>query len=937
MRWHAGTTKYAAAALLVVGIAASHGWCQSYLTEGYELPLSSDGAGILSDAPSPEAAPLQARGDYEETSGGLWSPGSAGTTSRYNGTPERRTFETANLIVDLPGGPWREMPTPAGVAGAVVVLTQQDPEIGVIVAGEKLGVELTLSPEILLKASQRVATEHWPGMRFENQQPLLVNGIAGTRFEGRDDSQGVPIYSVIWSAQQNGYLYHVLAFGEANQTGAVEAAHRLFRDRISRIDAARIAHADQNVLVGIHESATFGYRVDLTNLGWIKSSPTSEKLPGTDFSAARADLGLMILPTPLPGRVVDVEILSKIYLKRLGFEYPSAEIQSVGPCRMGTFEGQEFRGQRTTPNGRIDYHLRVVSDSTAAYLIMGVTVDGDDAARVQINQVLERVTLLSGPVANAPPATVEINTAWGLMLNEIGLHLYQRGDLAGALDFFAYAYKLHPSDRAILSNHVDTLQELGRTAEALTILQQHQSKYRGDQNVEALQAKLLGANGRSDEARRIYTQLFARGYVEETALANYIDLAVEAKAYEEAIAAVRQFALRRPTIDVQLTLATLYSEKGDHDTAIAQLQSLSAQNPNNLDVSLRLSRIYGDAEHYKEALAITQKLLDSGQRDEVVWLLHGKNLLNAEQYAEAKRTFEQAAEQYPHSEIAKELVKAAANQLGQGDNSALTTPIAPVDIPPAVRTAIQRAPLQAAKSLEKYGAEEQVRIVGVSYHRGRPLKTTVCRRIKIHTEGGVSQYRTLTFEFNPTAEQFYVNRLVVLDAAGKQVAEGSVDTYYVVDDSSTGVASNAKVVTVPVPGLKAGHTIECMVTREELSPSDEFGFDEVVLSTSVPVSVSAYYISGEVKNLKYKTSVPLSVESTDDLLYCVAANPAPYREEVKQQPIERFLPIVWVGEAGSTWPAESQKYLKMVAGQTRARRRDAKAGPGIDARVQDKP
>lgn len=833
---------------------------------------------------------------------------------QYDGRPERRVFENINLAIELPGGPWRPLMLPSKPTTAGIMAIQQDPEIAVVIGGERLGVEMQLDPKMVTRLAQTVARSRLPEVTFVNETPLAIGTLAGQRQDATGSHEGTPVYGVIWTAQRQGYLYYVMAFGEAHHTGAVEAAHRLFRERIAQIDPQRVAHVDAGALAKKFESANFGYSVDLENMGWLNGGGSKEGIDGSEFSADCGPLSLSIIPIPLPGRTVDMEILTKVCLARLNLKYPE-NVRPSGTFRLGSLEGRTFEATKPWNSEMVQFRVRLAASDRVAYLMLGIAVEGDETALARVDAALDRVTLTGKALPRDPEIPFADRALNGLTLNEIGLNLYQQGDLTGAHDFFAGAYKLHPSDNAVLSNYVETLSELGRTPEALAILQQHVTKYPDSQRIQAIQAKLLGANGQSDDARRQYVALFAQGYVDESALGDYLKLAADAKAYDEAIRTVQQFALRRPTIDVQITLATLYSEKGDHDTAIARLQSLHSQNPNNMDVALRLSRVYGDAEKHDEAIAITQQLIDSGRRDEIVLLLHGKNQLNAEHLAAAKQTFEQAAKQYPHSELAKEMVNAASSQLGQGDNSALTTPIAPVDIPPAVRTAIQQAPIRASSGLEKYGAEEQVRIVGVSYKRNQLRRTTTSRRIKVHTAGGVSQYSTLTFDLNPTGERFFVNRLVVLDAAGKQVAEGSVDTYYVVDDSSSGVASNAKVVTVPVPGLKAGYTIECMVTREDRAPSEKYGFDETLMSSKVPVGVSVYYVTGDTQGLKYKTSLPLQVVASKDLLYCVTANPAPFREEIKQPPVERFLPVVWVGEADSSWEREAHEYLEMVAGK----------------------
>jgi len=889
---------------------------QSYLTEGYELPPTLEGESSSTVDSQITTAPEPVPGEYDDSqTGAPWPYSYSPTTPQYQRPVERRAFESINLAVQIPEGSWQEIPMPSRPNAAVVLLVQQRPEIVVVIGGESVGVELGTSPQLLLKTSQKVAGGIISGMRISDEQPLTVNGIAGTRYVCRGHREGVSVYGTFWTGYLNGYLYHIVAVGQEGDTSVVQTVHQSLVETATPIDATRIAHTSEEELVPPYESKAFGYRVDLRDLGWLKPQSGTLRIPGADFAAGRGHLVLMVLPLPLPNRTVDPELLAQICIERMGLAYPSPDVQATGPCQVGHLPGQGFAARRSHDGNVIDYRFSIAATPQIAYLVIGAAVDGDADSIALVQQAMARVTPVDTPSITGLAPSSENAKACGTMINELGLQLYQRGDLAGAADFFALAYKMHPTEPAVLSNYADVLQELGRTAEALGLLQRHLTTYRGDLAVEALQAKLLGEMGRSVEARQLYCNLFARGHADEQSLSNYLALAKDAKAYDEAITAVRQFALVRPTIDVQLALAVLFSEKGEHDEAIRQLTTLATQNPQNVDVMVALSIAYSDAELFDKAVEATGRLIEAGHRDEIIWLLHGKHQLNAKQFAEAKQTFEQVAAQYPHSEIAKELLQAATDQLGQGNNAGLSTPIAPVEIPAAVRAAIARAPVKAARSLEKYGAEEQVRIVGVSYRRNQPRRTTVSRRIKIHTTGGVAQYKTLEFELNPNGERLFVNRLVVLDAAGKQVATGSVDSYYMLDDTSSGMATNGKIVTVPVPGLKPGYTIECMVTREDRAPSESFGFDKAILSTSVPVGVSVYYVVGDVSNLRYKTSASIGLDQSEGLLCCVMANPVPYRDEAKQPSLERFLPIVWIGESNTSWEQETKDYLGMVSDQ----------------------
>jgi hypothetical protein len=147
------------------------------------------------------------------------------------------------------------------------------------------------------------------------------------------------------------------------------------------------------------------------------------------------------------------------------------------------------------------------------------------------------------------------------------------------------------------------------------------------------------------------------------------------------------------------------------------------------------------------------------------------------------------------------------------------------------------------------------------------------------------------------------------------VAQGSVDTYYVVDDTSSGVATSRKVINLPVPALKPGYTVECAITREDRFPSKEFPFQELLLSFTGPVRVGACFVHGDVKQLKWETSLPADVQVKDDTLYCVHANPPQLRIEANQPSPDKFVSVIAIGDGSATWEAEAAEYWSSIESQ----------------------
>ena len=225
---------------------------------------------------------------------------------------------------------------------------------------------------------------------------------------------------------------------------------------------------------------------------------------------------------------------------------------------------------------------------------------------------------------------------------------------------------------------------------------------------------------------------------------------------------------------------------------------------------------------------------------------------------------------------------------------------------------IQAAKNEATSASDKYDATETLSVTGIEYRRGKPMRTTVWREVKIYTTGGVTRYSSMSMRFDPAYERVFVNKLAVFDASGKQVAEGAVNNYYVLDDSSSGEAKKHKVLNMPVPGLKPGYTLRFAVTTEELMPADVFRFQDFLLSSTVPVGVGAVFVHGDIGAITSRSTPLAKVERTSDIIYSVEANPKQYYLESSQPPIEYHLPIVWMGESGGNWEEIGRTYLKDI-------------------------
>src|SRR5260221_3989473 len=158
--------------------------------------------------------------------------------------------------------------------------------------------------------------------------------------------------------------------------------------------------------------------------------------------------------------------------------------------------------------------------------------------------------------------------------------------------------------------------------------------------------------------------------------------------------------------------------------------------------------------------------------------------------------------------------------LGEGSNSAIKTPIEPVAIP--VRLTNSPVPAIANDYAKDYGAYFSRRIVAVSWKPHTDYKRTEFLLGKVVDISGLAAFSTLQIPFDPLGEQIYVNELRVMDGAGKTLASGKPSDYYVLDDNLRRMATQKKILNIPVPGLEPGCQIALTITSREMRRQEEF-------------------------------------------------------------------------------------------------------------------
>jgi hypothetical protein len=152
----------------------------------------------------------------------------------------------------------------------------------------------------------------------------------------------------------------------------------------------------------------------------------------------------------------------------------------------------------------------------------------------------------------------------------------------------------------------------------------------------------------------------------------------------------------------------------------------------------------------------------------------------------------------------------------------------------------------------------------------------------------------------------------VKDEEGKVVASGKVDDYYVVDASSTTVASQKKVLNIPISGLRPGSVVELTVTHKDLAPPDQFPFTAHACVSAFPILEDIFLIQSETNALKFAGLGANDGKTCEDSLYWVRQQPEVYKWESMEQSPADFMPALFVGDGTVTWDGEAKKYLEQI-------------------------
>lgn len=818
------------------------------------------------------------------------------------GTPiENREFNFS--VTPQPG--WTQLKPKAVNQDACLALQQRLPENFCMVIGERHAG--TVDSEQVREASKSNLAGAAKVLE-QSEDSVTVNGITYARFNTRAKVPEtiLPVEYEHWITVNRGFSWQVIFWSTGSRQQLSKEARKLM-ETFRILDPNLEGNSEGNAKDV--DRPQLGYRTKLEGMGW-RAWDDADGNALTDFRAQRSTEALQVSPVLFDREPPDMEALTPALLSTMGFdEIPLEDFQTRpwSPAHGGT--GLELEIDQEVNGIEFHYLIRIARGERHAHLLAGwSTVAKGDAGLVR--RSMDAITL-SPPKGNAPKFKSAQKKALGLVMNEAGLAFFRRHEPETAATWFYEGFKLG-NDPTLLSNAADAFERSEQAAKGRETLAPHIGNFRSHHQLALKYARLQALSGDVEGGVDTVLRQIENGLKNEDDLLPWLQWLNTHEHYPAALRCIDAWLKRHSSCNSRRWQCQIYASSGDSRKAVELLEPLHKEFPNDRKVTADLGNAYNEAGDHEKAATLAESLLADGKEPIAALKILGWSQMGRKWYRDAKATFERAAKVQPDDEEIQNAIRRASALLGEGDNSSVKTPIEPVALPKEVTAAFEEKP--AAESFgDGYPSAWLMKATGYHFEKGKPIRKTIHRRVKILTAEGAREFSSVEMKFEPLAERIFMNRFEVRDAAGKVIASASPNDAYV-RDSDNDVASTEKVLHMQVAGVKPGTTLEWVVTTEELSPSNAFEFQRQPFASSIPAAGEAVFVTGDLTALRAEVAQgdTLKTIRTKQLAAWISGEQAAAAFESYSIPLERRCPMLWLGAAGDSWEKVGAGYLKDI-------------------------
>lgn len=815
-------------------------------------------------------------------------------------------FADSNLRLSVPGSPWVVLPPETIEQEADVMFMRTNPTVFFSVFTYTPGESGPDLDEWVRKGEEELRSDA-ARVDIVSRESVTISGIPGRRIRASVVGAKGAEHHDLWYGIHNGFYYFTRGAASARLSSPEEVWEnsQKLRSGFELIDPARQAPGAGSGFV--FRSDRFGYSVDLEGSPWTRE-PAKNDVEHAEFGASRSGVSIVTMPISQLSLDIDDETLARALLAAVGFEEP----ESFDRMDERGLEGLEYRFERERDYGAQKYRVRIVRRDDVACLV-SAAARADVADLEDALATVERFRWEGDPIVSEAGSLDEAEKArHRLVFDHVAAKYFASKQHARAIDVMKLRLDLSPDDAKFREQLAGYEVAIGRYKDAIQTIEPAIAGSREQPAAWVIQARAKHKLEGAEPAIPSYRRAFELGYEDASVLGDFVDALWEADQKEEAFERLDAEISRTGSRALRTKRASLRREYGLLDEATAELEELQAAGPGDVDILVELALVHFASARYRQAIEACDRLLEQVPQSWEVLYLKTQAQIAAGLLADAKSTVDRAAEVRPESKEVSELQALVTGALGQGSSEGARDPVPAVPTPRGLIAGLPQEPPGGAAA---FGAYYAFWTEAVRFDRDTSFRRTTRFRVTILSALGLEQFSSLTFEFNSLGERIFVNEVTVYDEEGKVVAKGDPSEQYVTDASNVPKASSTKLLTVPIPGLSIGRSIEVSVTREEIQPPERFTFSDFIMSGMIPVHRYVVYVEGSVDDLAYRATGAVRRKEGNGWIAWVAESPEPYRWEPLQSPGLEHLPRVRIGEARDSWDELTREYLADIEAQ----------------------
>lgn len=640
---------------------------------------------------------------------------------------------------------------------------------------------------------------------------------------------------------------------------------------------------------------------------WSKAAKADE-VKGQVWHGSFLAVGhLLVVPVALP----DVEIDDQALLRGLLSGSTDRGIPTNGVSRkkveMPGADAWEYSYQEHVSTvGEYLRMIRIIRRGSMAWLIDGGIPADQDEKIPLLKEAIDGFRLLpEGPPGKTPA------DFFPSFCNQAGLSYYIRGLYSQSRALFEIASREEPEQVTYFANVLDALMSEDKPSEALTQIDEAHSRFSQTTEWKSRRASALAALGRVDEAGEEFFELFNGGFRDDATLQEAAAFLMKNGLEGDALDLVANYRTDGTNQQLDLIHVRLLFEEGDKEEALAMMEKIHLAAPGNQDILIEFADMLRQSGRKEEALEMIRSSV--GEKSEDIRMLYqlGFHLADSEKYEEAVEVLEQAASLAPKDQTIQNELAYVRARLGRGHDHEVRVPLEPVPLPPSLTA----EPDWDAASVPEDADRYQLRQVTVhEFKPGTPKKQTAYHDVALLSSRAVEAFSTLKFSYKPLAERVYVNRLEVLDAKGKVIAQGDEKSQYVTSLDHED-ATGGKMLCVPVPGLAAGCRIRYEVTYQDRSSSSSFPFEGVFFASRYGSKQMTVCVKAAQEDFVVHSTGEVIYEKEGDWHLWTVRDISPTPAESYLPKLELIAPVLYLGPAGKDWISLGDQYLADISKQ----------------------